>query len=106
MDKFLSNQRYRRDSLVDRERFAKFAIEETLGIDADDGFEVTGEIMKHESVAARSKPEVLDNLAKIINADGQQDVDAEVCIHSDIHAVPVADYIIQDSERIHKPCSF
>ncbi|KAI0913922.1 P-loop containing nucleoside triphosphate hydrolase protein, partial [Ustulina deusta] len=80
--KFFSGHKYRPCSLTDRERFAKFCIQKTLDGHPDDNFETTGEIMKNESVVDQSdEPETLENLAREIRADGQQDVDAEFKDH-------------------------
>ncbi|KAI0453414.1 P-loop containing nucleoside triphosphate hydrolase protein [Xylaria acuta] len=77
--KFFSGHRYRRFSLIDRENFAKFAIGKTLEGHPDDDFKITGEVMKNELVTDQSEePEALDDLARAIRADAQQDVDNEV----------------------------
>ncbi|TRX95812.1 hypothetical protein FHL15_003366 [Xylaria flabelliformis] len=79
MTKFYSGHKYRLNSLIDRENFAKFCIEEVLKDHPDDNFKVTGEVMKNEFVTEQSnEPEALDNLERTIRADGQQDVDNEV----------------------------
>jgi hypothetical protein len=78
--KFFSGYSYRREFLIDRERFAKFVIGEALGPNPVAMFDVTGEIMKNESVSAQASgdPDVLTSVAKGILAEGQLDVDAEV----------------------------
>ncbi|KAI1750768.1 P-loop containing nucleoside triphosphate hydrolase protein [Xylaria castorea] len=79
LTKFFSDHVYRRRFLIDRERFAKFAIEETLKDHPDDNFKITGEVMKNEFVTNQSdEPGALDDLEKAIRADGQRDVDIEV----------------------------
>ncbi|KAI8949103.1 P-loop containing nucleoside triphosphate hydrolase protein [Xylaria longipes] len=79
MTKFFSDHTYRRYHLIDRERFAKFAIEKTLEGHPDDNFKITGEVMKSEFVTDQSdEPEALDDLERAIKADGQRDVDVEV----------------------------
>ncbi|KAI1742612.1 P-loop containing nucleoside triphosphate hydrolase protein [Xylaria scruposa] len=83
MTKFFSDHEYRLHSLIDRENFAKFAIEETLKDHPDDNFKITGEVMKNEFVTKQSnEPESLDDLERTIRADAQRDVDNEV--HKDL----------------------
>ncbi|KAI1308600.1 P-loop containing nucleoside triphosphate hydrolase protein [Xylaria venustula] len=77
--KFYSGHTYRRHFLVDRERYAKFAIQTTLDGYPDDDYETTVELLKNESIVNQSADSgVLENLENAIRADGQQDVDAEV----------------------------
>ncbi|KAI1419391.1 P-loop containing nucleoside triphosphate hydrolase protein [Xylaria sp. FL1777] len=76
LTEFLSGQKYRCHSLIDRESFAKFAIQKVLDGHPDDNFEITGEIMKNESVVDQS--DELEDIVNVIRADGQQDVDAEI----------------------------
>ncbi|KAI1284077.1 P-loop containing nucleoside triphosphate hydrolase protein [Xylaria sp. FL0933] len=79
LTKFYSGHSYRRCSLVDRERFAKFCIRKTLEDHPSDDFEETGEIMKDETIIYESGgSESIESLENVIRADGQQDVDAEL----------------------------
>ncbi|KAI0813298.1 P-loop containing nucleoside triphosphate hydrolase protein [Xylaria sp. FL0064] len=50
LTKFFSGHSYRRHSLIDRERFAKFCIRKVLDDHPDDNFEKTGEVMKDKWV--------------------------------------------------------
>ncbi|KAI3326118.1 P-loop containing nucleoside triphosphate hydrolase protein [Xylariaceae sp. AK1471] len=78
LTRFFSGHSYRRYSLVDRECFAKFAINKTLGDYPEHKFQITGEIMKNESVSVQQgDPGALADLVEEIRAGGQQDVDAE-----------------------------
>ncbi|KAI0551638.1 P-loop containing nucleoside triphosphate hydrolase protein [Xylaria curta] len=79
MNDFFSDHQYRRDSLIDRENFAKFAIDETLKDHPNDNFKVTGEVMRNKFVTEQSdEPESLYDLERTIGADGQRDVDNEI----------------------------
>ncbi|KAJ8127646.1 hypothetical protein O1611_g5990 [Lasiodiplodia mahajangana] len=79
MTAFYSGHEYRRHFLIDRERFAKFAIEQVRKDHPEDDFGTRGEIMKHESITDQSYDSgALDDLARAIRANEQQDVDAEV----------------------------
>ncbi|TGJ87005.1 hypothetical protein E0Z10_g1754 [Xylaria hypoxylon] len=76
---FFSGHDYRRYSLMDRENFAKFAIQKLLDSHPKDNFETTGEIMKNESIVEPlGELGALGKLASAIKADVQQDVDAEI----------------------------
>ncbi|KAH8159711.1 hypothetical protein CIB48_g8533 [Xylaria polymorpha] len=87
LTKFFSGHDYRRHHLIDRERFAKFAIEKTLEDHPDDKFEITGEVMKNEFVTDQSdEAGALDDLERAIRADGQRDVDVEVPKDHTTHA--------------------
>ncbi|KAI0394278.1 P-loop containing nucleoside triphosphate hydrolase protein [Xylariaceae sp. FL0594] len=78
--RFYSGHRYARYSLVDRERFARFAIREVLKDHPEDRYTLVGEIMKdeHISLSSDSGPQERLGLAQAIRADGQLDVDAEI----------------------------
>ncbi|KAI0205812.1 P-loop containing nucleoside triphosphate hydrolase protein [Astrocystis sublimbata] len=78
LGKFFSGHKYRPHSLIDREKFARFAIKETLRWHPEDSFKTTGEIMNNEFVTDQPKAaNGLDGLAREIRADGQRDVDNE-----------------------------
>lgn len=79
LENFFSGHSYRRHSLVDRERFARWEIDQVLGDHPEHNYEITGEIMRDESVSAQEdRPGALADLADVVRADAQHDVDAEV----------------------------
>ncbi|KAI0400495.1 P-loop containing nucleoside triphosphate hydrolase protein [Xylaria palmicola] len=79
LTRFYSGHKYRRHLLRDREDFAKFAIKETLKGHPDDIFDLTGDILQHESIIHQLKdPGALEGLESVASAGVQQDVDAEI----------------------------
>ncbi|KAI0110906.1 P-loop containing nucleoside triphosphate hydrolase protein [Nemania sp. FL0031] len=79
LTKFFSGHEYRRFYLPDREDFAKYVIEQVLKDHPEDNYETAGEIMKHQSIVDQSDESgSLEDLARAIRAEVQQDVDAEI----------------------------
>ncbi|KAI2623782.1 P-loop containing nucleoside triphosphate hydrolase protein [Xylaria nigripes] len=79
IERFYSGHKYDQFCLRDREEIAKNSIRRVLESHPEDNFEITGDLMKHESVTTQvGKPESLNDLSKAVRADGQQDVDAEI----------------------------
>ncbi|KAI1211585.1 SNF2 family N-terminal domain-containing protein [Annulohypoxylon truncatum] len=63
--------------IIDNENFARWVIGEALeGYQPDSSFQVTGNIMQGKSVTM-SKESILKEISDAIQADGQQDIDAE-----------------------------